>query len=91
MRTAATQVESAVSTINGLQSNMNSYASELQGHWQGQAAQAFQRAFEAFSADFGKVLSGLESIHEKLVGTTTSYVATEEANTSTANKIAGQL
>lgn len=91
MATAAQQVESAVGTIRGLQSNMNGYASQLQGGWQGQASSAFNGAFEAFSADFAKVINALEGIHEKLVGTHSTYAATEEANTSTASKIQGML
>lgn len=91
MATAAQQVDSAVTTIRGLQSNMNSYASQLQGGWQGQAASAFGNAYEAFSADFAKVLTALDSIHEKLVGTHSTYATTEETNTSTVNKIQGML
>lgn len=91
MATAAQQVESAVTTIRGLQSNMNGYASQLQGGWQGQAASAFTNAYEAFSADFAKVLTALQSIQEKLVGTHGTYAATEDTNTSTVNKIQNML
>lgn len=91
MATAAQQVESAVTTIRGLQSNMNGYASQLQGGWQGQAASAFNNAYEAFSADFAKVLTALQSIQEKLVGTHGTYAATEDTNTSTVNKIQNML
>jgi WXG100 family type VII secretion target len=91
MATAAQQVESAVSTIRGMQSNMNSYAGQLQGGWQGQAASAFTNTYEAFSADFSKVLNALEGIHEKLVGTHSTYATTEETNTSTVNRISGLL
>jgi WXG100 family type VII secretion target len=91
MATASQQVESAVTTIRGLQSSMTSYASQLQGGWQGQAASAFSNAYEAFSADFSKVLNALQSIQEKLVGTHSTYATTEETNTSTVNKISGML
>jgi WXG100 family type VII secretion target len=91
MATAAQQVESAVSTIRGMQSNMNGYASQLQGGWKGQAASTFATTYEAFSADFGKVLNALEGIHEKLVGTHSTYATTEETNTSTVNRITGLL
>jgi WXG100 family type VII secretion target len=91
MATAARQVESAVGNIRGLQSNMNSYASQLQGGWQGQAASAFSNAYEQFSADFAKVLTALESIHEKLTGTQSTYTTTEESNKSTVNKLQGLL
>jgi WXG100 family type VII secretion target len=70
---------------------MNSYASQLQGGWQGQAASAFTNAYEQFGADFSKVLTALESIHEKLVGTQSSYTATEESNKSTVNKLQNML
>lgn len=91
MATAAQQVESAVGSIRGLQSNMGSYASELQGSWQGQAASAFNNAFESFNADFSKVIAALEDIHEKLVGSHTTYANTEESNTSTVSKISSAL
>ena len=91
MATAAQQVEGAVTTIRGLQSNMASYAAQLQGGWQGQAASAFNNAYEAFSADFTKVLSALQSIQEKLVGTHGTYATTEETNTSTVSKISTML
>ena len=91
MQAAAQQVDSAVTTIRGLQSNMSSYAQELQGGWQGQAASAFHSAFEAFSADFGKVLTALDGIHEKLVGTHSTYTETEASNTSTAHKLNSML
>jgi len=91
MATAAQQVESAVGTIRGLQSNMNGYAAQLQGGWQGQAASGFHQAFEAFSADFAKVLNALEGIHEKLVGTHSTYAQTEEANAGTVGRIKGML
>lgn len=91
MATAAQQVESAVTTIRGLQTNMSGYASSLHSSWQGQAATAFGNTYEAFSADFTKVLNALEAIHEKLVGTHSTYVNTEDTNTSTVNRISSIL
>jgi WXG100 family type VII secretion target len=91
MATAAQQVESAVTTIRGMQSSMNGYASQMQSGWQGQAASAFSNTYEAFSADFSKVLSALENIHEKLVSTDTTYTSTEETNVSHVNRVAGLL
>jgi WXG100 family type VII secretion target len=91
MATAAQQVESAVTTIRGLQSNMNGYASQMQAGWQGQAASAFANTYEAFSADFTKVLQALQNIHEKLVATDATYTTTEEANVGQVNRVAGLL
>jgi WXG100 family type VII secretion target len=91
MATAASQVEQAVSVIQGLQSSMNGYAGQLQGGWQGQAASAFSSTYETFTADFAKVLNALQSIQEKLVSTHGTYQATEETNTSQVTRVAGLL
>jgi WXG100 family type VII secretion target len=91
MSTAASQVEQAVSVIQGLQSSMNGYVSQLQSGWQGQAASAFSSTYEAFTADFAKVRSALQSIQEKLVSTHGTYQATEETNTSQVTRVAGLL
>lgn len=91
MATAAQQVESAVSVIQGLQTQMNGYTAQLQGGWQGQAATTFQQTYEAFAADFSKVLTALQSIQEKLVGTQGTYTSTEETNVSTVSRVAGML
>ena len=91
MAQAANQVESAVSTIRGLQSNMTGYNSSLQGGWTGQAATAFNNAYEAFSADFAKVLNALQTMQEKLLSTQKTYAATEDTTTSQVNRVANML
>ena len=91
MATAAQQVESAVTAIRGLQSNMNGYSSQLQAGWQGDASSAFANTYEAFSADFTKVLNALQSIQEKLVGTHGTYATTEETNVGQVNRVARLL
>lgn len=89
MAQAASQVGSAVSVIRGLQSSMNGYNSALQGGWTGQAAAAFNGTFEAFSADFGKVLNALQVMQEELVSTQATYTTTEETTTSQVGRVAG--
>ena len=91
MATAASQVEQAVSVIQGLQSSMNGYVSQLQTGWQGQAASAYSSTYESFTADFAQVRSALQSIQEKLVSTHGTYQSTEEANTSKVTRVAGLL
>ncbi|HWG00277.1 MAG TPA: WXG100 family type VII secretion target [Trebonia sp.] len=91
MATAAQQVETAVTTIRGLQTNMNGYTAQLQAGWQGDAATAFANTYEAFNADFTKVLTALQTIHDKLVGTHGTYTTTEDVNTSSVNRVAGLL
>lgn len=91
MAQAARQVESAVSTIRGLQSAMNGYNSALAGGWTGQAATAFGTTYEAFGADFAKVLNALQVMQERLVSTQQAYTATEDTTTSAVNRVAGLL
>jgi WXG100 family type VII secretion target len=91
MAQAAQQVEAAVSRIGQLQANMNGYTSQLSGGWQGNAAVAFTRTYEMFSADFAKVLNALQVIHEKLVSTHNTYQATEDANVAQVNQLAGVI
>lgn len=91
MAQAGQQVEAAFGMITGLQSNMNGYSSQLGGGWQGNAAVAFTRTYEMFSADFAKVLNALQAIHDKLVSTRNTYQATEDANTARVNQVAGLI
>ena len=91
MATAAQQVESAVTVIRGLQANMNGYNSQLQSGWQGQASSAFANTYEAFSADFARVLNALQSIQERLVSTHSTYVNTEEANAAQVSRVQAAL
>ena len=91
MAQAAQQVEAAYGMITGLQANMNGYSSQLGGGWQGNAAVAFTRTYDMFSADFAKVLNALQVIHDKLVSTRNTYQATEDANTARVNQVAGMI
>jgi WXG100 family type VII secretion target len=91
MAQAAQQVEAAVGVISGLQANMNGYTSQLGGGWQGNAAVAFTRTYEMFSADFAKVLNSLQVIHEKLVSTRNTYQTTEDTNTARVNQVASMI
>jgi len=91
MAQAAQQVEAAFGLITGLQTNMNGYSSQLGGGWQGNAAVAFTRTYEMFSADFAKVLNALEVTHDKLVSTRNTYQATEDTNTARVNQVASLI
>jgi len=91
MAQAAQQVEAAVGRIGELQANMNGYTALISSGWQGNAAVAFTRTYEMFSADFAKVLNALQEIHGKLVSTRDTYQATEDANVAQVNQLAGVI
>ena len=68
MAAAASQIETAVEQIRSLQMQMNGYHADTMCGWLGDTASPFTTAYEAFSADFIKVLSALDEMHEKLAG-----------------------
>ena len=55
MATAAKQVEDAVTQVRGQQSQLAGFHGDMMGGWQGDAANAFTAAYEAFNADFTQV------------------------------------
>jgi WXG100 family type VII secretion target len=91
MAQAAGQVEDAVGQVRSQQSQLAAFHGDLMAGWQGQAASAFTNAYNSFNADFSQVLSALQGIQEKLVGTHSKYVANEEVQTAAANRVQGLL
>jgi WXG100 family type VII secretion target len=91
MATAATQVEDTVGQIKALQSRLNGAHADLMGGWQGQSASAFTAAFNEFNADFSKVIQALDEMHSKLVVSRTNYNSSEDANATSASRIANVL
>jgi WXG100 family type VII secretion target len=91
MAQAASQVESAVGTIRGLQSNLASAHESMMGGWQGAAASTFTTAYSQFNVDFQKVIQALDYLGEKLQQSGKNYTTVETANQSSANKISAAL
>jgi WXG100 family type VII secretion target len=63
----------------------------MMGGWVGDAAAAFTSAYESFNADFTKVITAMQNIQDNLTGTRANYEATEQANVSSVNKVAGLI
>jgi WXG100 family type VII secretion target len=91
MAQAATQVDSAVSAIRGLQSQLASAHDSLTGSWQGPAAQTFTSAFTAFNSDFNKVIVALDNLGQKLKQSGANYTTIEDANKASGSKILNAL
>jgi WXG100 family type VII secretion target len=91
MAQAATQVDSAVSEIRSLQSQLASAHETMQGGWKGAASSTFTSAFNEFNVDFNKVIVALDNLGAKLRQSGTNYTTIENANQSSANKILGAL
>jgi WXG100 family type VII secretion target len=91
MAQAATQVDSAVGTIRGLQSNLASSHESMMGGWKGASASAFTTAYNQFNVDFNKVITALDNLGAKLRQSGVNYTTIETANQSSANKISAAL
>lgn len=92
MQQAAGQIEDKAGAIDGVQRNLQGQINNLIGSgWQGNAAQAFLRAFTDFDAQFAKVQQALVDIHGKLVDTQMKYTSTEEEQAQSTNAISALL
>jgi ESAT-6 family protein len=91
MARAATQVDSAVSQIKGLQSNLAGAHESMMGGWRGAAASTFNNAYNEFNVDFNKVIQALDNLGAKLRQSGANYSTIETANQSSANKIVSAL
>ena len=91
MAQAATQVDSAVGQIRGLQSNLAGAHESMMGGRKGAAASTFTNAYTEFNADFNKVIAALNNLGEKLKQSGVNYTTVETANQGSANKIIGAL
>ncbi|MBO0882381.1 MAG: WXG100 family type VII secretion target [Mycobacterium sp.] len=91
MAQAAQRLEDAVGTTRGIRSQLQSHNGELMSNWSGAAASTFGRVFEEFDVDFGKVITAMQGMQEKLVQTRAMYEQTEQEQQATVNKVAGLL
>lgn len=91
MATAATQLQDAVDDVKAQQARLTSAHGTMMGSWTGEAASAFTSAYESFNSDFTKVINAMEGIQTRLVGTRANYEASEQANVTSANRVAGLI
>jgi WXG100 family type VII secretion target len=91
MAVAANNTQDAVDQLRSGQTTMQGQHEALMGGWIGNAATAFNGAFNEFSADYTKVIQALENLREKLSASQRNYVATEQANAQSATKISAAL
>lgn len=91
MATAAKQVEDAVTQVRAQQSQLAGFHGDMMGGWKGQAASAFTSAYEAFNADFTKVINALQEFHPKLTTSRARYEANEQALSHASNQVAGLI
>jgi WXG100 family type VII secretion target len=92
MNQAAAQLHDAYSVVSGLRQRLEAHKAELLASaWKGAAASAFANVYEAFDADFQRVLTAMNGLHERMTGTHARYVATEAEQGAAVSKIAGLL
>lgn len=92
MAQAAGQIEEKATAIDGVQRNLQGQINGLIGSgWQGNAANAFLRAFTDFDSQFAKVKQALDDIHQKLADTQLKYTSTEDEQSQATNAINNAL
>jgi WXG100 family type VII secretion target len=91
MATAYQQLQDAVDQVRGQQSRLAGFQADLQSGWQGMASSAFATAYEAFNADFTKVITALQGLQEKMVSTQQRYSVNEQEQAASANRVQGLL
>jgi WXG100 family type VII secretion target len=91
MAKAAQQIEEKAGQIHQTQQTLDGQVQRLMQRWQGNAANAFLRAYQDFDAQFSVVQQQLENIHEKLVGSQTTYTQNEADQQAASNAITALL
>jgi WXG100 family type VII secretion target len=91
MATAYQQLQTAVDEVKAQQQRLAGYQGDLQSGWTGMASSAFTSAYEAFNADFTKVITALQGLQEKMVTTQQRYTVNEQEQAAAANKVTGLL
>jgi WXG100 family type VII secretion target len=91
MAQAAQKLDDAANVVKGIQSQLHGHKAQLRSNWEGSAAMAFDRVFQAFDEDFTKVLTAMQGMHEKLVHTRIKYESAEQEQEAAVNKISALL
>ncbi|MFB4317484.1 WXG100 family type VII secretion target [Actinomadura sp. 21ATH] len=91
MGQAAQRIEESAGIVKGLMTKLDGQKAQLMAGWQGAAAGTFDRVFNEFQTQMGKVQEQLEAMHGKLTSTKIQYEATEQEQEDAANKIAQLL
>ncbi|GAB3705811.1 WXG100 family type VII secretion target [Mariniluteicoccus flavus] len=82
---AADKVEEAYGTIERkIQKKLYSEIEALMTKWQGDAARAFYKSFQAYDKEFSDVQNSLNELHKKLVQTGVDYNKNEVEQSQTA-------
>jgi WXG100 family type VII secretion target len=91
MARAALQIEEKAALIHQTQQTLGNQIRNLMGRWQGNDANAFLRAYQAFDAQLSIVQQQLENIHEKLVCSQSTYTQNEADREAASNAITALL
>jgi WXG100 family type VII secretion target len=91
MRQAATHVDDAGQAIATLRNQVQEAVDSTAAGYQSAAATLFRGVMGQWAQDFASIISGLETIRENLVGTTTNYQGAMDIDQQSANQIAALL
>ncbi|WP_163010875.1 hypothetical protein [Streptomyces dangxiongensis] len=67
---------------------MRELATRAEQGWKGDAGAAFQRALEGWMANYNKIGSVLDEMHQRIIGTGNAQTQAHQATTQTAGTLA---
>ena len=92
MATAASQTQTAVDTIRGIQNTMTSNQEALQAGWKRRGVDGVQQRLPPVQrATSPRSCRRWQNLQEKLRASQVNYTATEQANTQAASRITQAL
>lgn len=91
MTQAAQHVDNAGQAIASIRNQVNDAVQATSGGYVTEAATLFRNVMDQWGQDFISIITGLESIHEKLTGTTVNYKGAMDIDGEGVNQIAALL
>jgi WXG100 family type VII secretion target len=91
MAQAAIHVDNAGQAIATIRNQVADAVGATSGGYVTEAATLFRNVMDQWGQDFGTIIAGLESIKEKLTGTTANYKGAMDIDSQSANQIAALL
>jgi len=91
MSQAAVHVDNAGQAIATIRNQVADAVAATSGGYVSDAATLFRNVMDQWGADFNQIIQGLETIREKLVGTTKNYQGAMDIDHMSVNQVAALL
>lgn len=91
MNTAAGHVDNAGQELSGLRNALETAVQGSTAGWQTTAADAYRSLMDQWIVEFQQMVTDLQTIHEKLVGTQVQYTGAIQAEHDNVSRLAALL